>query len=148
MKILDIHEFREGDRHGFGHFGASRSGGTRTHKGVDLVANPGDYVYAPFKGKITKYGYCYGDTLEYRYIEITGDKHICRILYSELDDAFDVGDSVPEDQFIGIAQAIEKRYPGITPHVHVEIYKVSDTSRKSPLDPTELLKKKDLFTEL
>lgn len=143
MKILDIHEFREGDRFGFGHFGASR--GNRTHEGVDLVANPGDYVYAPFKGTITKHGYCYSDTSEYRYIEVTGEKNTVRILYAELDNAFDVGDSVPEGQFLGIAQDIAKRYPGITPHVHVELYKVSDTGRNNPLDPTELLKKKELF---
>lgn len=143
MKILDLHEFRDHDNHGSGHFGASR--GNRTHKGVDLVANPGDYVYSPFGGTITKFGFCYGDTREFRYIEVTGEKKIVRILYAELDDAFDVGDKVPEGQFLGIAQAIANRYPGITPHVHVELYHKHDTKRENPIDPTELLKKKELF---
>ncbi|ADF52998.1 MAG: M23 family peptidase [Zunongwangia sp.] len=142
MRILDIHEFRECDRHGCGYFGAPR--GNHKHEGVDLVANPGDYVYSPFSGTITKHGYCYGDTTKYRYIEITGSKEIVRILYAELDDAFDIGDKIPQGQFVGIAQDIAARYPGITPHVHVEKYKVSDTYRKNPIDPTEDLKKKEL----
>lgn len=143
MKILDIHELRECDVHGCGYFGAPR--GNHKHEGVDLMATPGTYVYAPFKGKITKNGYCYPDTSEYRYIELTGDNLVCRILYAELDPAFKVGDSVPEGQFLGVAQDIEKRYPKITPHVHVELYKPSDHSRSNPIDPTEFLKKKELF---
>lgn len=143
MKILDIHEFRECDRHGCGYFGAPR--GNHKHEGVDLVAYPGSYVYAPFDGDITKEGYCYPDTAEYRYIEITGKQWICRVLYSKLDDAHYVGKKVAEGQFLGVVQDIAKRYPGITPHAHVELYKPSDVTRSNPIDPTEFLKKKDLW---
>jgi murein DD-endopeptidase MepM/ murein hydrolase activator NlpD len=141
MKILDIHEFREGDRHGFGHFGASR--GTRTHIGVDMVAYPGDYVYSPFSGTITKQGYAYNGA-NFRYIEITGKTNKCRIFYAELDDAHYVGKKVDENQFLGTVQDIASRYEGITPHVHFELYKASDINRLKPLDPTEFLKKKEI----
>lgn len=142
MKILDIHEFREGDRHGFGHFGASR--GTRNHIGVDLVANPGDYVYSPFSGEITKEGWAYNNA-DFRYIEITGKNYKCRIFYAKLDSAHYVGKTIDEGQFLGVAQDIESRYEGITPHVHFELYKASDINRENPLNPTEFLKKKEIW---
>lgn len=141
MRVLDIHEFRECDSQGCGYFGASR--GNRKHIGVDLVASPGDYVYSPFDGEITKYGWAYAGA-NYRYIEITGKTDKVRLFYTELDDAFEVGDKIPKGQFVGIAQDIASRYPGITPHIHVEKYKATDVNRNNPLDPTEDLKKKEL----
>ncbi len=139
MKVLKETIFRLQDRHGYGHFGASR--GDRVHIGVDLRAEPGEYVFSPFQGEITKYGWAYSGSA-FRYIEITGVEYKCRIFYAQLDPAHYVGKEINELQFIGVVQNIAARYPGITPHIHFELYDKNDVNRENPLDPTELLKKK------
>ena len=140
MKVVSDLVFRGYDSsYGSGAFGASR--GSRSHMGVDIIVKPGDAVYAPFDGKITKYGYLYGSDLRWRFIEITGDDYRMRIGYSELDDAHYVPKNVVEGQFLGVAQDISIKYPGIPIHLHIELYQVGSTVA---LDPTEYLKKKVL----
>lgn len=49
----------DGGGMGKGHFGASRGGGVRKHKGVDVVCKGDDDVYLPFPAKIVKERYPY-----------------------------------------------------------------------------------------
>jgi murein DD-endopeptidase MepM/ murein hydrolase activator NlpD len=118
------------DPAGNGSFKARR--GSRIHKGVDLVCEPGDLVVAPFDGKITKIGYPYADDLSYRYVEITTESGlVCRIFYVE--PTFTLGWEVKAGDQIGFAQDVSERYKldsrgGIRyrtnqmlPHVHVEL---------------------------
>lgn len=136
MKIVDNLKLRENDVHGSGAFGASRTHGK--HQGVDVIVQKNDYVYAPFSGTVTKFGYPYHGDTKFRYIEITGDKYKMRIMYAELDPAFKIGSKVISGNFIGTSQDISEKYLGITPHLHVELRTLSG----SLLDPTNYLKKK------
>ncbi len=49
---------------GDGHYGASRSNGTRKHAGVDLEVSPGQIINAPFKAKIIREAYPYASDFE------------------------------------------------------------------------------------
>lgn len=123
---------RTTDRWGSGAFGASR--GERIHNGIDYRVLPGSQILSPVKGEVTKLGYCYGDDLKYRYVEVTdkdGLQH--RIFYIRPTD-IEVGMIVGEGAVIGIAQNLGPRYPDITPHVH---YEVKDKEGRF-LNPEEL----------
>ena len=117
---------RISDAWGSGIYGASR--GDRTHRGVDYLCEPGDPIYSPVKGRVSKHGFPYkprpGDTITYRYVEITdykGNKH--RVFYIEPKIAVDL--HIDTNTIIGIAQDIAAKYS--TPdkvmgnHVHSEV---------------------------
>jgi len=70
--ILAHLPIRGGDRHGAGHWHASR--GSRLHRGVDLACYPDTGIASPVDGIVTKIGYPYGDDLTYRYVQVTGDR--------------------------------------------------------------------------
>lgn len=108
------------DAAGDGRYGAPR--GSRSHNGIDYECKPGAPVLAIASGTISKLGYCYGDDLSWRYVEIRavdGFKH--RLFY--VDPIVEVGDTVDSTTPIGRAQDISKRYPdrGMLPHVHYEL---------------------------
>lgn len=48
------------------------------------------------------------------------------------------GDTVKAGEVIGFAQNIGARYPGITPHVHIEVW--DRTKTNVSLDPTDMFK--------
>ena len=107
---------------GHGGFNAPRGG--RIHTGVDYVCEPGQPVYSPVHGRVTKHGIPYADDHTYRYIEITdggGKRH--RLFYVQ--PLVPVNDLVNEGQIIAEAQDISKRYPDaerpMTSHIHYEI---------------------------
>jgi len=111
---------RESDKWGQGYFGAPR--GSRTHRGIDYQCPAGAAVLAPVAGMVTKLGYPYGDDLSFRYVQITDSTGIHhRVFYVE--PQIWVGQVVKADAPIGMAQDLERRYPGITPHIHYEIKK-------------------------
>lgn len=110
------------DDFGSGEFGASR--GSRTHRGIDYMCDPGAIVASPVTGEVTKLGYPYGDDLSYRYVEVTtevGARH--RMFYCE--PGVKVGDLVASGDPLGAAQDIAKRYntdsKKMNNHVHYEI---------------------------
>ena len=109
---------RTSDKHGSGHFGASR--GSRKHNGVDLACYPGSYVTSHVDGEVTKLGYPYAKHLEYRYVEITDHaklKH--RFFY--IAPFLEEGDHVVAGSIIGASQELGRLYDGITEHIHYEI---------------------------
>lgn len=130
MKLLIDQYPRKCDKFGCGHYGASR--GTRKHTGVDIIADKEETVFSPMTGKITKVGYCYADDLSFRYVEITNSKYTMRVLY--IDPLVSVGDWVKDGEYIGEVQTLNKRYKGITDHIHVEI-----KANGVFIDPTNLL---------
>ncbi len=108
---------RISDNWGQGHFGAPR--GDRTHSGIDYICPAGSAVLAPVDGLVTKIGYPYASDLSYRYVQLTTpDGYNHRIFY--VLPLVEEGDKIKENQVIGMAQDLEKRYPDITPHVHYE----------------------------
>jgi hypothetical protein len=112
------------DSWGSGCYGAIRDGGSRVHRGVDLEGMVGQWVVSPYDGKITRFPRPYGDGgAGDRGIEIVIPKIDRRIKLfyvahiPKLEMTF-----VKRGDRIGRLLSLEARYPGITPHVHVELW--------------------------
>lgn len=140
MDNLDLrksYSLRGKDRHGYGHFGASR--GNRVHKGIDVVSEDGQPVSSCSDGVVTKIGYPYSHDLSYRYVQVTvgenSDTVHERYFYCLPNDGIEVGASVKAGQVIGAAQDLCCTYGGITPHIHFEI----KTPKGVYLDPIKYL---------
>jgi murein DD-endopeptidase MepM/ murein hydrolase activator NlpD len=125
------------DAYGAGHFGASRGG--REHAGVDYVAEAGQQVVAPIAGFVTRVGFAYKDSADYRYVEITNrlTGYSARVMY--VGPEVHVGQTLALGQVIGRAQSLERRYPhGITNHIHLEIARLDgrqlDAARLIPVN--------------
>jgi murein DD-endopeptidase MepM/ murein hydrolase activator NlpD len=117
--FLDSYPYRELDSYGYGHFGASRAGGTRIHRGQDYLAAVGDRVETPFAGVVRRIGYPYSDDLSYRLVELEmANGHLMKIMYIE--PAVDVGDSVLPGDVLGYQQDLTKKFPGMPNHFHLE----------------------------
>ncbi|CAN5532553.1 hypothetical protein BH10PSE4_BH10PSE4_14390 [soil metagenome] len=109
------------DAFGDGEFGASRDGGARDHEGVDYTAKAGQDVKAPISGYVTKIGYAYAGSSDLKFVEITNPAlgYVARAFYVTPD--VEVGQTVRLGQTIGQDQSLQKHYPGITNHVHLEV---------------------------
>ena len=107
------------DDQGLGHYGAPR--GSRTHRGIDYVVEPGAEVLSPCDGKVIKHGFCYPAPWDkYRYIEIEGvHGHRYRLFYVE--PISHPHEMVKKGQRVARAMDISEKYPGMTPNVHFEI---------------------------
>lgn len=114
---FEMPEERECDKYGCGHYGASRAG--RKHKGIDFIYHHSEPVRAFKGGKVTKLGYPYADDLSFRYVQISDNGADMRYFY--VCPTVRIGQKVKRGDIIGFAQAIELRYPGITPHIHFEV---------------------------
>jgi peptidoglycan LD-endopeptidase LytH len=114
-------EQRGHDDYGSGEFGASRDGGGRRHEGVDYVSTPGQSVTAPISGYVTKVGYPYDGDSQLRYVEISNPalRYTARAFY--VSPSVREGDAVQLGDVIGTAASLQRRYGGITDHVHLEI---------------------------
>lgn len=111
------------DSYGSGVFGAARDNGSRPHCGRDYIAIPGDAAVSPIDGKVTHIGLAYADA-DYGSVRIAGRGAEVRLLYVKPDIA--EGQAVKLGQRIGTVQDIGTRYPGITSHVHVEVWIASN----------------------
>lgn len=129
--ILARMRLRGQDQHGYGYFGASRSGGSRQHNGIDLVCTPGEAVFSPVAGTVQRYADPYGDG-RYGGILIGAEGELSVKMFY-LSPVVPVGTKVRRGQQVGIAQAISKKYLGITEHIHVEVYAGGQL-----VDPSEL----------
>jgi murein DD-endopeptidase MepM/ murein hydrolase activator NlpD len=110
------------DGAGSGRFGAPRGG--RTHDGVDWLADPGDPVKSPIRGKVTRIVYPYADDLSFKGVEIVNDGVIVHLLYVEPLKMF-IGREVGMGSVVGHAQDVRKRYPNdkdMKNHVHHRCY--------------------------
>ena len=117
---------------GCGSFGAKR--GTRKHSGVDIKATPGESIYSPISGTITRIAYPYADDLSYKGVEIVNADCKVKIFYMTATVA--VGSQVKAGQKIGVAQNISAKHgAAMTNHVHLEMY---DKAGKL-IDPTNLI---------
>jgi murein DD-endopeptidase MepM/ murein hydrolase activator NlpD len=137
------------DGYGTGHFGADRvgpDGKHYPHKGIDVVAKPGQPVYSPVGGTIegppfdpyrsrkASRGIYEGVTIR------TDDGHRVRIMY--VNSHVRSGTRVESGTPIGTAQDLSKVYPPrkggtMTNHVHIDIKK-GDTFK----DPTGMVRKR------
>lgn len=130
-QIVDFQRIRGEDSRGNGAFGESR--GDTTHQGVDIVVQPGQRIKSPITGKVVRYSDPYGDG-EYSGYHLSNDKYLVKLWY--LAPTLQEGQTITEGQIVGFAQNIAARYPGITPHVHMEVW--DKTKMNTVVDPTNL----------
>ena len=120
------------DPMGCGSFGASR--GSRTHKGIDIVAAPGETIFSPITGKVTRFPIPYATDNRYNGIEITNSTYRIMIFYMKPN--VSIGTTVIAGQSIGIAQNISAKHgSSMKNHIHFEVYK-----NGTLIDPTNLFK--------
>jgi len=123
-------------RWGQGHFGASR-GGSRRHKGLDIVAAYGQDVLSPIEGRVIRKSYPYANDLSYSGVLIEGTKGhsdlSVKIFYMSPPNTI-MGKGVEAGDVIGKAQSLLTKYPGIINHIHLEIKR-----NGSIIDPKLLL---------
>lgn len=112
---------RGNDKWGSGAFGASR--GSRPHLGVDLIVEPGAYVYAPFDMKIERISHPYSNSpylgIAFSYNR-SGNTYDGRAWYFNPLPSV-IGRNVSQGEVIGVAQDLTNRYPGITNHIHLQL---------------------------
>lgn len=122
---------RGDDAWGNGAFGADRGG--RSHRGVDLLASAGDPVFAPIDGDIVRRARPYDDDdeLDGLLLRGTGAWAGMEIKLFYIEPARCVGPVVAGD-IIGRLQSLQRRYPGIPDHLHLEIIK--DGRHVNPAD--------------
>lgn len=120
---------RPKDPQGSGHYLASR--GSRPHMGVDLLTRPGQKVYAPFSGTVTRFPYPYASDTSFTGVEIQNKMQKLKAFY--VTPAVQKGQNVRAEQLIGYSQDIASKYgKGMMNHIHVELY----DSQGNNIDPT------------
>jgi len=126
------------DRWGDGKFGSNRDHG-RPHMGVDIADRPGQPVGSTVSGTVVSSGnpvYSPGRVkehpkkAEYTSVSVRTDNGFL-VKHFYVDPGVRVGDRVEAGQAIGTAQNLGHAYPGITNHVHVEVW---DGNKR--VDPT------------
>ena len=106
---------------GSGAYGAGR--GKRIHKGADYVCIPGQSIVAPINGVIIRQRLPYADRVErilFGGVLIRGAHCDITLFYLQLDVKL-ITMRVDIGQKIGVAQDISLKYPGIIPHIHMQI---------------------------
>ncbi|NXI96016.1 MIM1 protein, partial [Psophia crepitans] len=122
------------DRYGCGHFGADRHSGKGKHVGVDVICADGATVYAPFSGQLSgpirffHNGNAIDDGVQIRYCV----KLVCihPIRYQG---------QIQRGQPLGRMLPMQRVFPGIVSHIHVENCDHSDpTHLLTPATPSPL----------
>lgn len=113
---------RLSDIFGDGHLGASR--GNRPHLGVDFVTVPGTPIYAPFDFKSDGISFPYvGNLVLTGYKGKSVEGYHIRLWYITPLPSLLVGSvDVSKGDLIGYAQSLQDKYPGITNHIHVQVW--------------------------
>lgn len=103
------------DPKGCGAYGASRDGGTRLHKGFDVLAWKGETVRAPISGMVSIFGTNTGLTG----VRISNSAEMAKVIY--VTPVVKTGEKVKRGQVIGYAQDITVVYGSeMTNHIHLE----------------------------
>jgi murein DD-endopeptidase MepM/ murein hydrolase activator NlpD len=108
------------DLAGDGSFGASRNG-YRIHRGIDILAEVDEPIYAPLGGVVinAKFERGYGN-----YIEIVHKTYNLRTIYAHLSNMIVVkGQFVRQGQIIGfVGKTGNARGQNVLAHLHFEMY--------------------------
>ncbi len=108
---------RGSDKYGSGNYGAGR--GSRIHRGADYICVPGQDVVSPISGTVIRVARPYmGD--DYSGLLIRSPDIEVKLFYFNPLTRI-VGMNVKAGDKIGVAQDISKKYPGMIPHIHLQI---------------------------
>ena len=131
-KITQKNIVRAADAYGAGYFGAPR--GNHIHQGIDIVTIPGESIFAPISGKVTRFPVPYANDSNYSGIEIKNDQFVVKIFYVK--SKVKINGFVTQGEVIAISQNIAAKYgTGMTNHAHIEVRTVAGEL----LDYTKLL---------
>lgn len=126
---------RTRDAHGSGAWNAPR--GSRKHKGLDWETQPWGPVHSPIGGKVVREAKPYrapkGDINTGLLIEGTGpwEGWSVKLFYCS---PLRLGSKVKPREVVAMARPMREEYAGITPHVHLSLYR-----GKTVRDPTPYL---------
>ncbi|WP_299075430.1 hypothetical protein [uncultured Paraglaciecola sp.] len=116
---------------GGGEFLASR--GDRLHYGIDYQIAAGSHVLVAKTCEFVKVGQAYGDTPEFKYIEVRDGDVFVRYFYVQPNPALSSGTQLFEAEWIGCAQPIGQHYAnGMQDHVHVEVFYTGEKALRIP----------------
>jgi hypothetical protein len=121
------------DKYGDGQPGSPRDGGIRIHDGLDIVASPTQKIMSPIGGLIIREAFPYKDDLSMRGILVRGTQNY---VGWEIKLFYVLGlfsGPVRAGGLIGHAQDLSRKYPGITNHVHLEVFR--NGLRVDPREP-------------
>lgn len=111
-------KIRQCDPFGCGTYLASR--GNRKHEGEDYSISPGESVFSPISGTVTRIAYPYASDMSYKGVEIKNDELTVKIFYMVT--TAKIGSTVKAGDLIGTAQNIAAKYGStMVNHIHVEI---------------------------
>ncbi|KAM7242508.1 hypothetical protein CapIbe_006979 [Capra ibex] len=115
-------EIRTCDAHGCGQYTAQRN--QKLHQGVDVLCSDGSTVYAPFTGKIM------GQEKPYKNknainngVRISGRGFCIKMFYIK---PIKYKGSIKKGEKLGTLLPLQKVYPGIQSHIHIENCDLSD----------------------
>ncbi|XP_048033092.1 leukocyte cell-derived chemotaxin-2-like [Megalobrama amblycephala] len=112
-------------KYGCGHYGASR--GNRKHMGLDIVCADGDTVVAPFDVKLNGRSKPYSQNNAINDgINLSGQGLCFKLFYVKPDR---YSGTIKKGQRIGRMLPMQRVYPGITSHVHVQMCDRSDPTK-------------------
>jgi murein DD-endopeptidase MepM/ murein hydrolase activator NlpD len=126
------------DAAGSGRFGAPR--GRRSHQGIDILVKEGDPIYAPFTGRFIRKARPYANDSRFDGIVLHGNGYELKIFYLAPLDSLRPHQMIRQNQLIGIAQGISRKYGGsMRDHLHIEVRRIVGA---------ELLNPEQLFEDL
>ncbi|XP_074988049.1 leukocyte cell-derived chemotaxin-2 [Caretta caretta] len=106
------------DGYGCGYYAAPRKDGRRKHLGVDVICRDGSTVYAPFTGtierRINPHG---GSSVIDNGVQLRGSGFCVQMFYIR---PVKYRGRINKGQTIGEMMPMQRVYPGITSHVHVQ----------------------------
>ncbi|XP_008071549.1 leukocyte cell-derived chemotaxin-2 [Carlito syrichta] len=115
-------EIRTCDSHGCGHYSAQRN--QRPHQGVDVLCSAGSTVYAPFTGMIMSQEKPYRNKNAINNgVRISGRGFCVKIFYIK---PVKYKGSIKKGEKLGTLLPLQKVYPGIQSHIHIENCDLSD----------------------
>jgi len=110
------------------HAKRSRDGRPRLHEGIDFVAVPGTPLVAPAPSRFIRFADPYPDAVDSRLggaVLRTPNNWEIKFLYCRVDDNIREGRLLRRGERFAVAQSLQKLYPGIQDHVHVEVFNPS-----------------------
>ena len=126
---------RKNDKWGSGVFGASR--GERPHLGVDLSVRPNAPFFAPVDMEIYSTSIPYSNDSTYSGYKFTyydgSNTYDGRLWYVNPDTSL-LGKTIRKGEFLGYAQDLTLKYPGMNNHAHFQLRQTEGTP---PLDSIE-----------